>query len=175
MTDDKAALLQKIRLGEDSFLEFKEVRFSGQKVTSPHKDGLADELAAFANSQGGVCLLGVNDGKQIEGIPLENLDAAEAFVRQLSMDSIKPPLLLTIARMELPDESGELRPILKLDIPRSLFVHRSPGGYLHRIGSARCEMAPDYLARLTTKQPFYRLVDDSELLLVIPSAAPELD
>ncbi len=30
-------------------------------------------------------------------------------------------------------------------------------------------------ARLTSKQPFYRLVDDTEWLLIMPSAAPELE
>ncbi len=54
-----AELQEKIRLGEDSFLELKEVRFAGQKVTAPHRDSLADELAALANSRGGVCVLGL--------------------------------------------------------------------------------------------------------------------
>jgi len=49
MFDNIADLIDKIRLGEDSYLELKEVRFAGQKVSAPHKDSLADELAAFAN------------------------------------------------------------------------------------------------------------------------------
>ena len=58
MFDNIADLIDKIRLGEDSYLELKEVRFAGHKVSAPHKDSLADELAAFANSRGGVCVLG---------------------------------------------------------------------------------------------------------------------
>ena len=52
MFDSKKELLDKIRLGEDSFLELKEARFSGARVTKPHRDSLADELATFANSRG---------------------------------------------------------------------------------------------------------------------------
>jgi len=101
MFDNIADLIDKIRLGEDSYLELKEVRFAGQKVSAPHKDSLADELAAFANSRGGVCVLGVDD-KRGEGVQII-LDQSE---------------------------------------------------------------------RLSGKRPVYRLVDDSELLLIIPAAEP---
>lgn len=158
MFDTIIELTDKIRLGEDSFLELKEVRLSGTKVQAPHKDGLADELAAFANSQGGVCLLGVDDARQIQGIALEHLDVVETLVHQICMDSITPPLLLSITRLELPDATGQLQPILKLDVPRSLFVHRSPGGYLYRIGSAKREMTPDYLARLFQQRSQARII-----------------
>ena len=56
--DSKKELLDKIRLGEDSFLELKETRFSSARVTKPHRDSLADELATFANSRGGRLRLG---------------------------------------------------------------------------------------------------------------------
>ena len=54
MFDSTKELLDKIRLCESTFLEFKEVRFAGNRVSGPHRDSLADELAAFANSRGGV-------------------------------------------------------------------------------------------------------------------------
>jgi hypothetical protein len=53
MFDTEASLLQQIQLGEDGRLEFKAVQFRGERITGPHADGLADELAAFANSSGG--------------------------------------------------------------------------------------------------------------------------
>ena len=148
MFDNMADLLQKIRLGEDSYLELKEVRFAGQKVIAPHRDSLADELAAFANSRGGVCVLGVDDAREVLGIALERLDSLEDFVRQLCLDNIVPPLAPVIERLSLPSSTGEELPVLKIDVSGSLFVHRSPGGYLHRVGSAKREMPPDYLARL---------------------------
>ena len=62
MFEGAEELLDKIALGEDSVLELKEVRFAGERVSAPHRDSLADELAAFANARGGVCVLGVEDG-----------------------------------------------------------------------------------------------------------------
>jgi predicted HTH transcriptional regulator len=158
MYDNPADLIEKIRLGEDSFMELKEVRFAGKKVTAPHRDSLADELAAFANSSGGVCVLGVDDARQILGIQLDRLDDVEDFVREICIASITPSLAPVIERLNLPTSSGEILPIIKIDVPRSLFVHRSPGGYLHRIGSAKREMAPDYLARLFQQRSQTRII-----------------
>ena len=84
MFDNTIDLLEKIHLGEDSFLELKEIRSSGNKIIAPRRDSLADELAAFANSRGGVCVLGVDDNShEIFGIALECLDAVEDFARTL--------------------------------------------------------------------------------------------
>ncbi|MBS2132358.1 putative DNA binding domain-containing protein (plasmid) [Burkholderia thailandensis] len=158
MFDNVADLLEKIRLGEDSFLELKEVRFAGDRVTAPHRDSLADELAAFANGRGGVCILGVDDARDVVGIPLERLDLVEDFVRQLCMDTINPPIVPVIERLTLPSSTGEQLPVLKIDVSGSLFVHRSPGGYLHRVGSAKREMAPDFLARLFQQRSQARII-----------------
>lgn len=159
MFDNLIDLLDKIRLGEDSFLELKEVRMSGNKVSAPRRDSLADELAAFANSHGGVCVLGVDDaGRNIVGIALEHLDAVEDFVRELCLDSIVPPIAPAIERLRLPSTDGEALPVVKIEVPRSLFVHKSPGGYLHRVGSAKREMSPDYLARLFQQRSQSRII-----------------
>jgi ATP-dependent DNA helicase RecG len=158
MFNSAAELLEKIRLGEDTFLELKEVRFAGQRVSAPHRDGLADELAAFANGRGGACVLGVDDAREVLGMPLDRLDLVEDFVRQLCTDSIQPSLTPVIERLTLPSSTGEQLPVLKVDVSGSLFVHRSPGGYLHRVGSARREMAPDYLARLFQQRSQARII-----------------
>ena len=158
MFGNESDLIEKIRLGEDSFLELKEVRFSGSRVAAPHRDSLADELAAFANSRGGVCVLGVDDAKQVLGVPLQRLDVLETFVRQLCQDSINPPLAPVIERLTLPSSSGERLPVLRVAVSQSLFVHRSPGGYLHRVGSAKRELPPDYLARLFQQPSQVRII-----------------
>ena len=149
MLDDPKDLLDKIHLGEDSSLELKEVCFSGNRLTAPHRDGLADELVAFANARGGVCVLGVEDNsRRVTGIPVERLDKVEALVRETCNDSIDPPLFAHIERMRLPDENGNQVAVLKIDVPRSLFVHRGPGGYLQRLGSSRRVLTSEQLARL---------------------------
>lgn len=158
MFNNVADLLEKIRLSEDSFLELKEVRFAGQRVNAPHRDALADELAAFANGRGGVCVLGVDDSREVIGVPLDRLDLVEDFVRQLCLDNISPPLAPVIERLTLPSSIGEQLPLLKVDVSGSLFVHRSPGGYFHRVGRAKREMAPDYLARLFQQRSQARII-----------------
>ena len=165
MFDNPVDLIEKIRLGEDTFLELKEVRFAGSKVTAPHRDSLADELAALANSRGGVCVLGVDDSREVVGIALNRLDAVEDFVREICVSSITPPLAPAIERLSLPSSTGEMLPVIKVDVPRSLFVHRSPGGYLHRVGSAKREMAPDYLARLFQQRSQARIIRFDEQLV----------
>ena len=149
-------LIRRIRLGEDGSLELKEVHFRGNKIAGPRRDELADELAAFANSEGGVLVLGVSDEtREVTGIALERLDTVEALVREVCNDSIRPGLDAGIRRRELPvrpqlAEDGEVdsRPVLSVEVPRSLFVHDSPGGYLRRLGSSKRRIEPLVLQRL---------------------------
>lgn len=170
MLASRGELLDKIRLGEDSFLELKEVKFAGGKVRGPSQEGLADELAAFANSAGGVLLLGVEDrSREVLGIPIERLDAVEAVVRQACEDSVKPPLAPIIERLTLPDSGGTEQPILRIDVSRSLFVHQSPGGYFQRVGSSKRTMPPDQLARLFQHRSQSRLIRFDET--PVPRAA----
>lgn len=169
MFDTPAELIEKIRLGEDSLLELKEVRFGRGRVTGPHRDSLADELAAFANSRGGVCVLGVEDGtRELIGIPVDRLDLVDTFVRELCADSITPPLVPSIVRMSLPAGTGDQVAVIKVDVARSLFVHRSPGGYLHRAGGSKREMSPEYLARLFQQRSQARIIRFDEQ--VVPTA-----
>jgi predicted HTH transcriptional regulator len=159
MLDGTDDLLSKIRLGENSALELKQVVFRGDRIAAPGQDDLADELAAMANTHNGVVVLGVDDKKrEILGIPLERLDALEAYVREICNDSIKPPVVMRTQRIELPDAAGTPKPVLKVDIRRSLFVHKSPGGYLHRQGSSKREMSPEMLARLFQHRSQSRLI-----------------
>ncbi len=159
MLGTRSELMEKIRLGEDSFLELKEVRFAGGKMSGPSQDALADELAAFANASGGVLLLGVEDrSRAVLGIPLDRLDAVEQRVRDACEQSVRPPLAPIIERMTLPDDTGVEQPVLRVEVPRSLFVHESPGGYQHRVGSSKRPIPPDQLARLFQQRSQSRLI-----------------
>lgn len=152
-------LLKQIALGEDSVLELKDVEFSGNKVIGPHKDGMADELAAMANTASGIIVLGVDDKtKAIRGIPPENLDTVEGWVRSICNDSIDPPLDCVIRKLIVPAQQGNEKIILRIDVPRSLFVHKSPNGYFRRLGSSKREMKPDVLARLFQQRSQARLI-----------------
>ena len=160
MFDRPEQLLDGIRLGESTFLEYKEVRFAGGKVRAPHRNALADGLAAFANSRGGVFVLGVDDRThEVTGIPLERLDAVVDLVREVCADSIEPPIQdIVVDRLWLPGTSGEQLAVVRAEVPRSLFVHRSPGGYLCRMADSKRPMSPERLARLFQQRSQTRLI-----------------
>lgn len=159
MFDTPEELLEKIHLGEDTTLELKVIRFRGQRIAEPKRDDLANEIGAIANTHDGVLVLGVDDNtRDIEGIPLDRLEAVERYVYEICNESIRPPVLFRTFRMQLPDKSGALQPLLKVEIPRSLFVHESPGGYFHRQGSSKWKMPPEYLARLFQQRSQARLI-----------------
>ena len=152
-------LARRIRLGEDSGLEFKRVVLAGERVTGPRRDDFADELAALANARGGTVVLGVDDAtRAVAGIPLDRLDAVERWIHEVCNDSVKPPLDADVYRLELSGADGRPTPVIAVEVPRSLFVHKSPGGYFRRLGSAKREMPVEVLARLLQERSQTRLI-----------------
>lgn len=167
-TDD---LARRIRLGEDSALELKRVLLAGARVTAPGRNDVADELAAFANARGGTLVLGVDDKtRELLGLPIEHLDAVEGWVREICNDAVKPSIDAAIRKLELPDSTGMLVPLIRVDVARSMFVHKSPGGYFRRLGSSKREMGPDILARLFQERSQSRMIrfDESP----VPGTSP---
>ena len=159
MFENTADIIKQIALGEDSVLELKTVEFSGDKITGPHRNSMADELAAMANTHTGVVLLGVDDkSKVIHGIPQDKLDIVETWLRSICNDLVEPPLDCVIRKMPITAEDGSEKVIVRVDVPRSLFVHQSPGGYFRRIGSSKRQMKPDVLARLFQQRSQVRLI-----------------
>ena len=152
-------LMRRIRLGEDSALELKRIALQGKKVTGPGKKDFADELAAFANARGGTIVLGVDDKtRKVLGIPLDDLDAVEDWVLGICNDSVEPALDADIYRLELDGADGQPLPVIRVDVPRSLFVHKSPRGYFRWLGSSKHEMPPDVLARQFQERTQSRMI-----------------
>ncbi|MDE0142090.1 MAG: putative DNA binding domain-containing protein [Caldilineaceae bacterium] len=149
MFDSLSELIEKIHLGEDSTIEFKR--------QLPRRDSLADEIAAFANARGGVILIGVDDNGEIVGLGQRNLDQSEKTVVEVCRDSIEPQVSIFTEKLRF---DGKV--LLKIDIPRSLFVHKSPGGYLARQGSSKREMPTDQLARLLQSRSQARIISFDE-------------
>ena len=112
MFDSLTELIEKIILGEDSTIEFKR--------ELPRRKDLADEIAAFANARGGVILIGVNDYGDIVGIDRKDLDQIETTVLEACRDSIEPMVSIFTEKLQIDEKI-----LLKIDVPHSLFVHRS--------------------------------------------------
>ena len=148
---------KKMDLGEDSTLEFK-----GGEIAAKRRQGewrkLADEITAFANSDGGVLVFGIDDAQTVTGLSKNQLDLIEKRIVELCNDAVTPPLHIRTEKNYFPDSAGEDRPVLLVKVPASLWVHKSPGGYFHRQGSSMREMPPDILARLMQQRSQARLI-----------------
>ena len=142
MFHSQTELIEKILLSEDSTIEFKR--------EMPQRNSLAEEIAAFANSQGGVILIGVDDYKEIVGLGLQELDKVEKIVVEICEDSIEPAVPIFTEKLRLDDKN-----LLKIEIPRSFFVHKTHNGYYTRREKTKKEMSIQQLAQLfqTRSQP----------------------
>ena len=146
-------LIEKIMLGEDSTIEFK-------REMPPQRNSLADEIAAFANTQGGVILIGIDDNREIVGIEPQNLDNVEKTIVEICEDSIEPAVPIFTEKLRIDDKN-----LLKIEVPRSLFVHKTSNGYFARQGSSKREMPTDQLARLLQSRSQARIITFDEQLV----------
>ena len=145
MFDSLSELIEKIYLGEDATIEFKR--------ELPHRNSLADEIAAFANAKGGVILIGVGNSGEVIGVDRQELDAAEKTVVEICQDSIDPIVLIFTEKLRINDKN-----LLKIEVPRSLFVHKTSNGYFICQGSSKREMPTEQLARLFQTRSQARII-----------------
>ncbi len=158
---DSESLLQQLELGEDSRVGFKEAMFTGNRVRAPQRDAIADELAAFGNTIGGTLIFSVSDAGEVRSMNREQMDAVEAFVGEICSDSIRPPLAFVTQRLALPDGSF----VLVVEVEQSALVHKSPGGYLSRQGSAKRELSSEALNRLFQQRGRSGLLGPDEVIV----------
>ena len=152
-------LIKQISLGEDSILELKNIEYASNAVSGPHRNSMADEMAAMANSHGGTIVLGVDDkSHKITGLPPEKLDLTEIWVRDIASNLVNPPLDYRIRKLSVAPDGQSEKNIIRIDIPKSIFVHKRPGGYFCRRGNSKREMASDVLARLFQQRTQNRLI-----------------
>lgn len=154
MTYSDEDIARQLRLGEDSGWEFKEVGFTGERPSSPRRDDWADEIGAFANSDGGVLLCGVRDDGTVQGMSREQMDALERLLVELCTDSIRPPIRVDIFRKESADGAA----FLLVEIPAGYALHESPGGNFVRVGSSKRRISGDEQLRLAERRGQARFI-----------------
>ena len=143
----EAVIRSRLRLGEDGRWEFKQIEFRGNRPVGPSRDSLADELAAFANGNGGVLLCGVTDDGRIQGMTRAQLDAVEQLVVTICADSIRPAIEFDALRMEV-----DAKALLAVEVAAGYALHDSPGGSYRRAGSSKRRMGSDERLRLAQRR-----------------------
>lgn len=136
-----------LRLGEDSAWEFKEIVFDNNTVKDPRRSNLADEIAAFANTKGGMLLCSVTDKGEVQHLTREQMDCLEKMFVEISSDSIRPPIYIKTFRHEI-----DKKPLLLVEIPEGISQHDSPGGSFHRVGSSKKPLTSDERLRLAQQR-----------------------
>ena len=151
----KTEFLDLLAEGENSGVEFK--------TDGVHNRGLAKELVALANLQGGCLLLGVDDDGSVRGLsqhdlPVQTEDGEaprrtyrrlEEWVMQTCRDKIRPEIIpyFQILRNVAPG-----RDVAVIRIDRGWDVHHvwhnEGRTYYVRVGSLSREASPEELARL---------------------------
>lgn len=157
-------ILKMIHTGEDSGVEFKEVRMRGGKVTEPHRESLSDELAAFANHNGGTIIFGVADKtRQTIGIEPSSISTLVNYISEICRDSITPSVVsFYVGSAQVTDETGEDKYLVYVQIERSLWLHKSKNGYFCRYGNSKGEMSPEHILRVGQSRSQARIIPFDE-------------
>ncbi len=142
-----AEIRQRLRLGEDSGWEFKQIKFTGDRPTSPRRDDLADEMTAFANANGGVLLCGVSDDGRLQGMSTEQMAALDRLLVEVSTDAVEPPLRINVHHREHDGNAFVL-----VDVPRGDFVHERAGQAYIRVGATKRQLGGDERLRLAQRR-----------------------
>ncbi len=147
MTITRTELLEIIRNGENSGIEFK------RDVIENYD--LAKELVAFANFVGGMVLLGVEDDGSISGITRDKL---EDWVMTACRDKIRPaiiPFYELFKEVELGKDIAVVRVSRGFDV--HTVWHKNKNAYYIRVGTQSREPTPEELGRLFQQRGSFRV------------------
>jgi ATP-dependent DNA helicase RecG len=124
-TDSVAQARALIRQGEGQCTEFK-ISFQKEVIAS---------LVAFANTKGGLVLVGVSDASQVVGTEIK-AETLQAWINQCKQNT-SPSVIPDIEVLEI---DGKTIAIIALTIPHQAVAYK--GRYFKRIGNANHQMTP---------------------------------
>ena len=159
---------RQLQLGEDSDWEFKQIEFSGNQPRSPGRNDLADGIAAFANSIGGVLLCRVTDEGEAEGMTREQIVELDKILVEVSSDSIKPAVRIRTHHRQLPNGKR----LLVVEVPRAIRSTTAPGGSFFRVGGSKRRMTSDERLRLAQRRGQAHSVGSTNSLCQTPDSVP---
>ncbi len=145
VSDDE--IRKRLRLGEDSYWEFKQFEFRGDRPANPERNDLADELISFANARGGKLLCGVSDNGSIQGMSESQLRAVSVLLAEVSTDSIEPALRIDVQHRQLDGKN-----FILAEVPKGESVHERSGTAFIRVGNTKRQMHGDERMRLAQRR-----------------------
>ena len=149
MFDTLGEIQRQLDAGEDARAEFKEVVLGVRGVRSPNTEEMAGEMVAFANAEGGVVFLGVDDNGIVRGIPSNRARDVEVWAVNVAINNCDPPIRPILRKEHVPGPTGSQCLVILVEIRRGLYVHGTSGGrHYTRVGSTKQLVRGAMLARL---------------------------
>ncbi len=139
---------QWLRTSESSGLEFKQIEFAGDVPKHPTRADWAKSFVAFANSEGGILLAGVDDDGKGVGLSKMRTKALGQMLAEICSDAIKPPVRIYTQHIEFSD--GKL--VLLVEVPKGDTVHKCSDGIYVRVGPSIRLMEGDEELRLAQRR-----------------------
>ncbi|MDM8524720.1 putative DNA binding domain-containing protein [Desulfococcaceae bacterium HSG8] len=143
MQIDETDIHDLLRQGENASLEFKEAE--------ARPESIAKEIIAFANTNGGIILLGVGDDGTIHGLPEEK--NYEEWVANIARNNVLPSVCTDFSLV-----SAEGKKIAAISVPkgRDKPYQTTDGKYLVRVGSTnRIATQPELLRLFQASGAFH--------------------
>ena len=135
----RTELMERIRNGEDSTLEFKRA--------DVRNDEVAKELVAFLNLEGGIVLLGVEDDGTVSGTTRSDL---EEWISDLCRVKIEPPVIPVLSWTKDAEPGRHVLAVRVSLGPNKPYarVHKNRKTYYIRVGKTTREASRDELERM---------------------------
>lgn len=144
-------VLSRIQRGEDSVTQFK--------IDIKDANHLAEEFVAFANAEGGILLIGIDDNRAVVGLDDRQISRLNQLVSNTANENVKPPIYPLTEIIEIADKRIIVVHVRKGD---SRPYQTSKGLFLTKSGSDKRKMSAEELRRLFAMSQ--RLFADEEQL-----------
>ena len=144
-------LIERLELGEDGGWVFKQIEFCATNPKSLQRNNIADEMTAFANTEGGIILFGVTDNGQIQDMTLQQMRNLAKWLAELCTDLIEPPLRVFISNRKLYDKY-----LVLVKVARGHDVHERSGVAYIRVGKTKRKLNSDERLRLSQHRALCR-------------------
>jgi hypothetical protein len=140
-----------IEKGENQRIEFKETFLWDIHREQPNKDlkeTVAKEICAFANSNGGTLIIGVNDGKEIKGLDRDlkqmkdSRDKFEIQLNQIVRDRLGDKFSSIYTELQFEEVNGETVCVISVDPSSDPVYFGEEEEFYVRQGSSSIALSP---------------------------------